>query len=354
MAFDITKENELLPVAKKFIFKILEAGEKYYSPTENNKGTIMLSPEMIMELTNDLIGKPVIIGHDKISEKNIDDVSTIVVGRITRAFLNTEGFKTSDGYQVEADNCSYAEGIIDKQTGLDYIAKGYLPSIYYTILEERRVSRGKVEVINAETNHLGLVAEPKYDTAIYNYNFNNKQINLMNKQGVVIANGSVSPTAVEPDNEVTNSGTPQEVLMDTDLLDLYVKDEEGNEYLLSDIYEGVKEELDKKYYDKEVIVKNGKSYDVKNMISMYKSKMVKNSAGCEENNVGKDMQNSENSCEGNEGEDTEIKNGKAETLTFGSKTISAVSRAFQNLSSPSITTYTATGGIKKPNEYTKN
>ena len=350
MTFDITKENELLLVAKKFIFKILEAGEKYYSPEENDKGIIMLSPKMIMELTNDLIGKPIIIGHSKISENNIDNVSNIVVGRITKAFLNTEGFKTADGYQVEADNSSYAEGIIDKQTGLDYIEKGYLPSIYYTILEEKRGSKGKIEVTNAETNHLGLVAKPKYDTAIYN--FNNKQINLMNKQGAVIANGSVSPTAVEPNNEIVNSGTMQEALMDTDLFDLYVKDEEGNEYLLSDIYEGVKEELGKKYYDKEVIVKNGKSYVVKNMISMYKSKMVKNSAEKPEDNMKNKIENSEGNCKTETKENDDVKNGKSETLI--SKGVGAITRAFENLSSSPVTIYHATGGIKKPNEYTKD
>lgn len=275
MKFDIASRNENLPVSKRFVFKVLEAGEKYYSPEENKKGTIKLSPEVAKAITEDLINKPIIIGHKIITTDTIDDQAQIVVGRIIRAFVNTEGFKTADNYFIEPDNATYVEGLVDKQTGLDYINKGYLPSIYYSITEEKKLSSNKIEVLGATSNHLGLVENPKYDTSIYNYNFNNKQMQIMTKNGTAIANG----TYEEPQNENCAMNSAED-MGEYPIENLYVKDEEGNEYSVAEIWAEIKDDVaneSKQYYDKPEITIEGKVYNVKNLLSKYKSKKVANS-----------------------------------------------------------------------------
>jgi hypothetical protein len=280
MANSFIEKNENLPVARKYIFKVLEAGEKYYNPAESNRGTIVLTEEMMMDLTNDLIGKSIIIGHVKIKDSNIDDNANIVVGRIIRAFQNTEGFTTADGTFYEPDNASYVEGYIDKQTGVDYIEKGYRPSIFYTITEEQ-VSKNKTLVKAGESNHLGLVENPKYDTAIYTHDLITNQRMNMSNNATTIANGTMPmPSQVE------NNEMEMEKEEDTDFKDTYYKDGE-EEFSLEEMWNSIGEEMEKqaskKYYDKDTFVKNGKTYNIKNMCDMYKSKkQVKNEVSLEE------------------------------------------------------------------------
>jgi len=280
MAISFMDKNENLPVARKYIFKVLEAGEKYYNPAESSKGTIVLTEEKMMDLTRDLIGKSIIIGHVKIKDSNIDDNANIVVGRITSAFQNTEGFTTADGTFYEPDNASYVEGYIDKQTGVDYIEKGYRPSIFYTITEEQ-VSKNKTLVKAGESNHLGLVENPKYDTAIYTHDLITNQRMNMSNNATTIANGTMSmPSQVE------NNEMGMEKEEDTDFKDTYYKDGE-EEFSLEEMWNSIGEEMEKqaskKYYDKDTFVKNGKTYNIKNMCDMYKSKkQVKNEVSIEE------------------------------------------------------------------------
>lgn len=280
VAFSQGNTSENLPVARKYIFKVLEAGEKYYNPQESSKGTIILTEQMMMDLTNDLVGKPIIIGHLNIKDSNIDRNANIVVGRITRAFQNTQGFTTADGTFYEPDNASYVEGFIDKQTGVDYIEKGFLPSIYYTIMEEEKFKH-KTLVKAGESNHLGLVENPKYDTAIYSHDLiTNQRMNMSNNANA-IANGFM-PTP----SQIENNEGMMEKEEDTDLKDTYYKDGE-EEFSLEEMWNSVGEEMEKqaskKYYDKETFVKNGKTYNIKNMCDMYKSKkQVENEAKMED------------------------------------------------------------------------
>lgn len=331
------KKNELLPTSKSYIFKVLEAGEKYYSPQENDKGTISLTPEVAEYITNDLIGKSIIIGHKKITEETIDNSENIVVGRVVRSFVNNEGFKVANGEYVEPDNATYCEGYIDKQTGIDYIEKGYLPSIFYTILEEKVLGKKKVEVLDAEANHLGLVESPKYDTSIYEY-YNtdtnkNKQIKLMSNKGTAIANGDYTEdNKVVQDKEMKNEMEGEEMESEVSLEGLYIKDGE-KEYSVSEMWEAVKDEIEnemeKKYYDKPDIVINSKTYKIADILNKYKAKQVANSSSAstmEEEEKEEPVKNAcDNKKETNEVQNSALVETKEESiLQKAVKTISGV------------------------------
>lgn len=280
VAFSQANTSENLPVARKYIFKVLEAGEKYY---DEQKTSIELTKEMMMFLTEDLVSKPIIIGHLNIKDSNIDNNANIVVGRITRAFLNIEGFTTEDGVFHKPDNASYVEGFIDKQTGVDYINAGYLPSISYYIEDEEK-SKTKRLVKAGQSNHLGLVKEPKFNTAVYSNDLPNNQRFIMSNNGQAIANGFMP--VVEMKSQIANSSEMEEKEEDTDFKDTYYKDGE-EEFSLEEVWDSIGEEMEKqaskKYYDKETFVKNGKTYNIKNMCDMYKSKkQVENEAKTED------------------------------------------------------------------------
>jgi len=272
---DVANGSALLPQARSFIFKILEQGDKYYYPEENDKGTIHLSLEVADDITKDLVGKPIIIGHKKLTEDNIDNQNEIVVGRIVRTFINEAGFETAEGEKIPSDNSTYAEGFIDKQAGLDCIDKGYLPSIYYTILEEKRISKDNVKVLGAVANHLGLVEHPKYDTSIYlNDKINQSQYNIMNKDARSIANGCYTDkTNMKNSEEPTMN---EEVMPLDDILEyLYVADEEGTEYSVAEIWDTIKEDIangDRVLHLEPEITIEGKTFNVAELIALFKEK----------------------------------------------------------------------------------
>ncbi len=296
---DVANGSALLPQARSFIFKILEQGDKYYYPEENDKGTIHLSLEIAVDITKDLVGKPIIIGHKKLTEDNIDNQDEIVVGRIVRTFVNEAGFETAEGEKIASDNSTYAEGFIDKQAGLDCIEKGYLPSIYYTILEEKQISKDKVEVLGAVANHLGLVEHPKYDTSIYlNDKINQSQYNIMNKNARNIANGYYT--------DKTNMKNSEEPTMDEEVMQLdntYFEAEP--DYSIAEIWEVVKEDIENNsmmVYKEPKITLEGVEYDVNELIALFKEKkkmqseaeQVENSnmETSKEDEVKKDVMNS--------------------------------------------------------------
>lgn len=305
---DIANASAILPQARSFIFKILEAGDKYYYPEESDKGTIHLSLEIANDITQDLIGKPIIIGHKKLTEDNIDNQDGIVVGRVVKTFINDKGFETAEGEKIEKDSATYAEGYIDKQVGLDYIKEGYLPSIYYTILEEKKIAKDKVEVLGAIANHLGLVENPKYDTSIHlNDNINQSNYNnIMTKNAKSIANGCYTDKT-----DMKNSEEPtmdEEVMPLDDILEyLYVADEEGTEYSVAEIWDTIKEDIangDRVLHLEPEITIEGKTFNVAKLIAMFKEKKktqaevetdpVENSSleSTEKNNTNKDVMNS--------------------------------------------------------------
>lgn len=309
VAFSKGNTSENLPVARKYIFKVLEAGEKYY---DEQKTSVELTKEMMMFLTEDLVGKPILIGHLSIKDSNIDNNVNIVVGRVIRAFLNTDGFTTADGTFYKPDNASYVEGFIDKQLGVDYIEKGYLPSISYHI-ENEEVSKTKRLVTAGQSNHLGLVKEPRFDTAIYSNDLPNNQRFIMSNNGQTIANGFMPADEIKLQTENSEMETKKEE--DTDFEDLYYKDGE-EEFSFKEMWNSVGEDMEKqaskKYHDKETFVKNGKTYNIKNMCDAYrKKKEVENEAKTKDENdntILNSKEEAEKPEEKNEDESKEIHN----------------------------------------------
>jgi hypothetical protein len=269
-AFSSIQTSENLPVAKKYIFKVLEAGGKHYDGV-NNSYTIYLKPDIAMALTQDLVGKPIIIGHFTVKSNNIDTNADIIVGRVIGAFLNDKGFETADGTFYKADNASYVEGFIDKQLGVEYIEKGYLPSIEYQITDEDGTKTNRI-VKAGTSNHLGLVKEPRFDTAIYSNDLLNNPRFIMSDNAKTIANGYMSDA---DKSQAANSEAMQDIEKDTDFKDLYLKDGE-EEISLEEMWNAVGEDMEKnaskKYYDKETFIKNGKVYNIKNMCDAYRQK----------------------------------------------------------------------------------
>lgn len=373
--------SENLTQAINYIFKVLEAGEKYYHPGENNKGVINLTEDMTEFLVNDLIGKPVTIDHITLTDSNIDYNVNNIVGRVKRAFINKNGFKIKvneeEVSEIKADNHAYIECLIDKKTGVELIEKGYLPSIGYTIIKDRTLGKGKVEIEEAQSNHVGLVKFPKFDTAIYQgdakenfirnsagvkslYYFDNKNnnnnFNIMSQNASKIHEQAENP---EVQNQEAEGTSLRDILIDGSnnnmYQDVYIKGNEGD-YNLLEVMEAVKEDFAKEYYEANEVIIKGKKVNVRDLIKAYEEKMLNQGVVEVETEVVENEAPKEEEMVKNEAPKEEEKKDQVWNSSKGGimkNSVNAITKAFKGLTGngnlPEYTSYTISSRYKKSN-----
>lgn len=119
------------------------------------QGVALLKKEAIDKMLPSFVGKPVIIDHQDITEK---DFQKVAVGYITDVFYNVE-----DGWY-------YCKFLITKDEGHKEIANGMSVSCAFDVLEtkgggEYLAVKYNEEILDGKGTHLALVKTPRYEDA---------------------------------------------------------------------------------------------------------------------------------------------------------------------------------------------
>lgn len=135
--------------AQSFKARFLEAGVVQYEDE-----MVLIKPDNLMKIADTFKGAHVIIDHQDISEKNLEEI----VGYITNVWFNTE------------DGWAWCDFTVNSEEAINLINQGYSVSCayfpeyaqggsYHNISYER-------EIIGGESIHLAIVENPRYEDAI--------------------------------------------------------------------------------------------------------------------------------------------------------------------------------------------
>lgn len=136
---------------KIFTAKFIEAGLVGYG----SDGVLNVTVEALERFYQTMVGCPVVIRHQKVTDENAKEVS---VGYVTSADYGNDGW-------------FYCSGIIYDKEAIELIGKGWSVSCTYDVLETTGVSgeRNDIpfddELVNGKFLHLAIVPNPRYEKA---------------------------------------------------------------------------------------------------------------------------------------------------------------------------------------------
>lgn len=137
---------------RPFVSRFIEPGIAHYKEL----GDILITKETLNKFINTMVGCPVIIEHEDVTDANADKLRVGVVSRVW--------FNEMDGY-------FYCEGILTDPEAIDLVKnQGYNVSCAYSFVSDntKRTHNGKeidMEFIDGEFLHLALVKDPRYEGA---------------------------------------------------------------------------------------------------------------------------------------------------------------------------------------------
>lgn len=139
---------------RHFVSRFIEAGLVSYE--EQGAGVLKLSKEALDRFVYSLVGCPVIIKHQRVSNENVDDIRVGVVSSVN--------YNTEDGWY-------WCDGIIWDAEAIKLIEQGWSVSCCYTMTESTHQSGEwhnmsyDDELINGLFEHLAIVPNPRYEEA---------------------------------------------------------------------------------------------------------------------------------------------------------------------------------------------
>ena len=144
-------ENEGKGKGRFFTSRFLEPGIAHYEEL----GDILITKETLNKFVHTMVGAPVIIDHEDVTDKNVDKLR---VGVISRVWFN------------EFDGWFYCEGILTDNEAIDLIKnQGWNVSCAYSFESvPKDMHNGKkidLEFVDGEFLHLAIVKNPRYEGA---------------------------------------------------------------------------------------------------------------------------------------------------------------------------------------------
>lgn len=161
-----------------FVSRFIEPGIAHYEEL----GDILITKETLNKFIHTMVGAPVIIDHEDVTDKNVDKLR---VGSVSKVW-----FDEFDGY-------FYCEGILTDPEAIDLIKnQGWNVSCAYSFVadETKKQHNGKdidMEFTDGEFLHLAIVKNPRYEGAniVVNAQDEQKQDNIIendNKGSIVM------------------------------------------------------------------------------------------------------------------------------------------------------------------------
>ena len=134
-----------------FMSRFIEPGIAHY----DELGDILITKETLNQFIQTMVGCPVIIDHEDVTDKNVDKLR---VGSVSKVWFN------------EYDGYFYCEGILTDPEAIDLVKnKGWNVSCAYSFQSvPKEMHNGKkidLEFIDGEFLHLAIVKNPRYEGA---------------------------------------------------------------------------------------------------------------------------------------------------------------------------------------------
>lgn len=139
-----------------FTSRFIEAGPAHYR-MGNGEKIVLVKKETLDKFINTMVGAPVVIDHQDITDENVKDNA---VGYVSRVWFN------------DADGWFYCDGIIRDEKAETLITEdGYSVSCAYTVLDKNKEGglwhdiEYDEEVLDGTFDHLAIVSNPRYKDA---------------------------------------------------------------------------------------------------------------------------------------------------------------------------------------------
>ena len=177
------KEDEGNGKGRYFVSRFIEAGLAHYK----DLGDIVITKETLNKFIQTMVGCPVIIDHQDVTDENVDKLR---VGTISRVWYN------------EDDGWFYCEGILTDKEAIDLVKnQGWNVSCSYSFVsdESQKTYHGKpIDMVftDGEFLHLAIVEDPRYEGA-----------------NIVINSNEEKETKEEVIEKVNNSADKENVIM---------------------------------------------------------------------------------------------------------------------------------------------
>lgn len=187
-------ENEGKGKGKYFVSKFIEAGLAHYKEL----GDIVITKETLDKFIQTMVGCPVIIDHEDVNDKNVEDLR---VGVISRVWYN------------DMDGWYYCEGIITDDEAVNLIKnKGWSVSCAYSFVadESQKTYHGKpIDMVftDGEFLHLAIVEEPRYEGA--NIVVNSKEV----ENGFITIDTETENERKKEEKNINNSADKENTIM---------------------------------------------------------------------------------------------------------------------------------------------
>lgn len=149
-----------------FMSRFIEPGIAHYEEL----GDILITTETLNKFIQTMVGVPVIIDHEDVTDKNVDKLR---VGSVSKVWFN------------EFDGYFYCEGILTDPEAIDLVKnQGWNVSCAYSFQSvPKDTHNGKkidLEFVDGEFLHLAIVKNPRYEGA--NIVVNNSDIETLDEQ----------------------------------------------------------------------------------------------------------------------------------------------------------------------------
>lgn len=179
-----------------FMSRFIEAGIAHYKEL----GDILITKETLNKFIHTMVGCPVIIEHEDVTDKNVDKLR---VGVISKVWYN------------EFDGWFYCEGILTDPEAIDLVKnQGYSVSCAYSFVSDntKKTHNGKeidMEFIDGEFLHLAIVNDPRYEGANIVVNKNDDDLEWITVKGnhIPVKKGQSKDDAVKEFLEGKQSDT---------------------------------------------------------------------------------------------------------------------------------------------------
>lgn len=188
-------ESEGKGKGRFFTSRFLEPGIAHYEEL----GDILITKETLNKFVHTMVGAPVIIDHEDVTDKNVDKLR---VGVISRVWFN------------EFDGWFYCEGILTDSEAIDLIKnQGWNVSCAYSFESvPKDMHNGKkidLEFVDGEFLHLAIVKNPRYEGANIVVNKNDDDLEWITVKGnhIPIKKGQSKDEAVKEFLEGKQSST---------------------------------------------------------------------------------------------------------------------------------------------------
>lgn len=189
-----------------FMSRFIEPGIAHYEEL----GDILITKETLNKFIQTMVGVPVIIDHEDVTDKNVDKLR---VGTVSKVWFN------------EFDGYFYCEGILTDKDAVDLVKnKGWNVSCAYSFVadETKKQHNGKdidMEFTDGEFLHLAIVKNPRYEGANI----------VVNSNEIVQDKGDIFDEYFDNQNKVENSNKENIIMQVLNELKEFIKNVVSNE-----------------------------------------------------------------------------------------------------------------------------